>query len=366
MSSAHQAATAERQVWLDYAKAIGIILVVFGHASRSVGRTPGLVWSEGLVLADGLIYSFHMALFFVLAGYAATLSRVHDVRSLARSLWWGIALPYLLWSAAWIGLKSALPGLVNQSLGAGALARIFWQPVEHFWFLYYLLAARIAWFLIVRLLGPQRLWGALAAMITAATLLLSLSEEVPHPAAIIVYAAYFGVGLVALPEIVKRVATWRTAYALGLGAVWLCVALGAITLGAGRPGVGFLQLAAALLGAGMVIAAAHRLPQPGRGALRWLALIGEASLVVYLLHLFFAVGVRVALRQMGLLDETLLLWGATVAGLVGPLFVYGLLIVANERTGRPVSRWLGLGPHARSAYLDSVPVLPRRAPVANS
>ena len=58
----------ERNVWVDYAKAIGIILVVYGHVARGVFNA-GLPMDEGeFVLVDSIIYSFHMPLFFFLSG----------------------------------------------------------------------------------------------------------------------------------------------------------------------------------------------------------------------------------------------------------------------------------------------------------
>ena len=53
----------ERNVWVDYAKAIGIILVVYGHVARGVFNA-GLPMDEArFVLVDSIIYSFHMPLF---------------------------------------------------------------------------------------------------------------------------------------------------------------------------------------------------------------------------------------------------------------------------------------------------------------
>lgn len=53
--------------WVDLSKAIGIILVVYGHVARgldSAGMTFALFKS-----VDSIIYSFHMPLFFVLSGF---------------------------------------------------------------------------------------------------------------------------------------------------------------------------------------------------------------------------------------------------------------------------------------------------------
>lgn len=63
----------ERNVWVDYAKAIGIILVVYGHVARGVFNA-GLPMDEaGYTLVDSIIYSFHMPLFSFCRGCSSTI-----------------------------------------------------------------------------------------------------------------------------------------------------------------------------------------------------------------------------------------------------------------------------------------------------
>lgn len=54
--NATNAESAKRFVWIDYAKVVGIFLVVFGHTS-----VPGYLYNA--------IFSFHMPLFFFISGY---------------------------------------------------------------------------------------------------------------------------------------------------------------------------------------------------------------------------------------------------------------------------------------------------------
>ncbi|EHT4942411.1 acyltransferase family protein, partial [Vibrio vulnificus] len=57
-----------RTEWVDYAKAIGIILVVFGHVNRGI-YDAGFGLPESIhSVVDSVIYSFHMPLFFFLSG----------------------------------------------------------------------------------------------------------------------------------------------------------------------------------------------------------------------------------------------------------------------------------------------------------
>jgi fucose 4-O-acetylase-like acetyltransferase len=58
----------ERNAWVDYAKAIGIILVVYGHVARGVFNAGLPMDQDKYLLVDSVIYSFHMPLFFFLSG----------------------------------------------------------------------------------------------------------------------------------------------------------------------------------------------------------------------------------------------------------------------------------------------------------
>lgn len=53
-------------IWLDYAKTLGIFLVIFGHSLQGFP-----CWEEVSFVKSlwDYIYLFHMPLFFVLSGY---------------------------------------------------------------------------------------------------------------------------------------------------------------------------------------------------------------------------------------------------------------------------------------------------------
>jgi fucose 4-O-acetylase-like acetyltransferase len=49
--------------WVDYAKAIGILLVVYGHVARGIKNSGIKIPTDLYEVADSVIYSFHMPLF---------------------------------------------------------------------------------------------------------------------------------------------------------------------------------------------------------------------------------------------------------------------------------------------------------------
>jgi fucose 4-O-acetylase-like acetyltransferase len=57
----------QRIAWADYAKGMGIILVVYGHSARGL-MSSGMIPSVSIFsVVDYTIYTFHMPLFFFLS-----------------------------------------------------------------------------------------------------------------------------------------------------------------------------------------------------------------------------------------------------------------------------------------------------------
>ena len=88
-----------RDNWVDYCKAIGIILVVYGHVARGI-FSAGLPIDETFFkVTDKIIYSFHMPLFFFVSGlyfYQSFTNRKFKGFTLRKIDY--IFYPYALWS----------------------------------------------------------------------------------------------------------------------------------------------------------------------------------------------------------------------------------------------------------------------------
>lgn len=77
---------AARIKWIDYAKALGIVLVVLGHTGEKV---PLITW----------LYTFHMPLFFFLSGLTFSTTRKDFISHKITTL----LLPYLGYSVVTLG-----------------------------------------------------------------------------------------------------------------------------------------------------------------------------------------------------------------------------------------------------------------------
>ncbi len=338
----------ERQPWLDYAKGIGIILVVLGHANQGVAG-PGMDgWSTNQVLLNGLIYSFHMPLFFMLAGYSASLSARSDTDQFLKGLFWSLVLPYLVWSIIWISLKAMMPDATTNAAGFHDLLEILWDPVEHLWFLYALFFIRTIWFIVPPL--PSRMYAAAVVLllVCVAMLLRILWPETATVPYFLENLAFYGIGFAGLGIVLAGARTNKVAGAVFIlaGVVWLgCVLTSPRRLDPA------LIATVALLGSAMVISLAHLLPAPRAGLLRLLALIGEASLVIYVLHLFFTAATRWLLDQPTGESGASTVVLSTLAGVFLPLAIYIGVVMLSAKFGTPLMKWLALGQTGRSHYL---------------
>lgn len=142
----------QRIEWIDIAKGILIILVILGHS-----HVNGYV--------DYVIYSFHMAGFFLLSGITFNGRRQFKV-FLTRKIR-SLLLPYVVFSLLLIAYQYAGHILfrTNFSLVGGLLSMLFpisgreGTTVYHLWFLPCLFLAEIAVYWIVRVYIKNKVTG---------------------------------------------------------------------------------------------------------------------------------------------------------------------------------------------------------------
>ncbi len=135
----------ERLRWVDYAKGIGIFLVVLGHTLRSL-KENGIIADDSMfVLIDAWIYSFHMPLFFFLAGMFLFRSASKPTGRFLADKLGTIAYPYIVWSLIQGSLQAGMSNYTTHEASFSDLWRIIYQPQMQFWFLYVLLLVMIVY-----------------------------------------------------------------------------------------------------------------------------------------------------------------------------------------------------------------------------
>jgi fucose 4-O-acetylase-like acetyltransferase len=319
-AAAPGAAAAGRLQWVDQAKGIGIILVVYGHVITGV-QLAGIRMDEHLYrLTWDSIYSFHIPLFFFLSGlfFPHSWQRRGSLAVLANKVD-TLVYPYILWSLLQGFLQVALSHHVNNPVTAGEVLSLLWHPRQEFWFLYALFFTYlIACVLYVLVPARQR-----RLLLLAALLLYFVRTNMPHDVAAIWYPAWYLLYFLAgalLPQAATFVVD-RPAASLGVAVIVFCIAEFTLQHLAVRqqadPLVSSVNIAAAGAGIAATIAISAFLArmswQPG-------AYLGRMSLQVYLLHTAVAGFTRIVLQKvLGIHDLYVHLVLGTVVGIGAPL-----------------------------------------------
>lgn len=327
-----------RDATIDIAKALAIILIVLGHVWRAF-EPAGLVQDPLLTEVDSVIYMSHLSVFAFLAGlFVASGMRRDGEWHYARSRSVTFLWLYFLWSTLQLLMKIGAGSAVNDPVDPVELL-IIWEPKEQFWF--------FGWITVMMLLAaaakPWRSQGAAVLTLSVAALgsaaVWGLNWRILGGEGLALTIFFFlGVVLTGrrLLRWVQRVHVgWAGVVVIGAGAVW--VVLG-YTLLATPPtaygdirtpasvGLGFIASTAGVLA---ILAVALLLARMGTRA-RWLARIGELSLVIFVAHVFFTASTRILLSMLGVEALTPHVVLPTLCGVIGPLVIYAV----SQRLGQ--------------------------------
>src|SRR5690242_21649611 len=114
--------------WVDFAKGLGISLVVFGHTLRGLIHSNVMTWTSTTSFVDAWIYAFHMPLFFFLSGLFLFRSKEKPWKEFIWDKIRGLAYPYFVWSAVTLFIKTAVGTAANQPYSVSDFTFIFYKP----------------------------------------------------------------------------------------------------------------------------------------------------------------------------------------------------------------------------------------------
>lgn len=278
-----QTATSDgRVLWIDIARALGILLVVFGHVERglfSSGVLDGAIWPR----VDFLIYTFHMALFFYLSGLNLKLPSENPsfLKQRAKAL----IIPYVVFSLLQGSMQLLASGQTNNEFSPESLGLIFIYPIAPFWFLYVLLIYTVVvsfWKLGWSILAVAVLMLAVSTMVAPTTPLLFK---------VLYFFVFFVVGAIFPPLRISMVA------GLSILGIWLAFCIGALALGTSLTDYYALHmLPAAILGILGILFISQRVGGSG-GPLQY---IGKNVLAIYVMHIMAGAAMRILLLKLGI------------------------------------------------------------------
>ncbi len=320
----------ERKLWIDHAKGIGIILVVYGHVARGIHGAGLTLDEDAFHIVDSVIYSFHMPLFFFLSGlhFPDSLRRQGRWRLIAGKID-AIVYPYIVWSLIQGAVEVMLSRFTNGHVSVLDIATLLWHPRAHFWFLYALFFTFLAATLVYRKLDPR--WCLL--VVVGSLLVGALRDGIPGGVPfnfLYQYFVFFALGVVTAPVMPRL--SGRT----GLFSLLAVLALATCQFAIHGPlGLDLAtqsrvpEIGVAVLSIGVILVLSQMLEHP---RFTVLARIGRASMGVYLMHIIAGSGARIVLHKaLGIDSAAVHLVVGTLAGIALPL----VAMQAMHRYGLP-------------------------------
>jgi fucose 4-O-acetylase-like acetyltransferase len=330
---------------LDIAKGFGILLVVLGHCLLGLINSGFFLPQEKWpAIGVFLIYLFHMPLFFWISGHLAS-GKFRPVGSTIWKMFPTIVYPYFFWSMVTGAIEIYLSRFTTGHLTFYRLYRILWQPIIPYWFLYALFFCHLFYLTTRRL--PHLVQLTLAVAIYAAPAVMPAAWSAGNFGMVALFvkgSLYFVLGVVTV-GLVKRLGFMAALAATGAFsamAVWIRLV---------QPGdlVGYFVVipatcfgVAATLGWSRVLAGSYAETMRGFGnaVVSRLAFVGRYSMSIFVMHITFTAGVRIALKRLGarptLAFTVLEIVAALVVGILVPLGINWVISRFD------LDRWFGV------------------------
>ncbi len=306
--------------WVDYAKGIGIILVVFGHVARGVVNADITINHEMMLLLDQLIYSFHMPLFFFLSGlfFIGSLKK-RETSGLIVNKLHTLIYPYLVWSIIQLSLQISLSEYTNFEKSFENIYAFLWQPSDHFWYLYTLFVMFVLYTLVYYMTSSVRSILFLSLLTYFLHELLSTPWSVLN--SVYQFGIYFSLGIALShfkEEHIDKL--WlRT-----VGAIFtFSLAMYLVPYQGMLPSLfmnDLLTLIIAVIAILSVVVFSHLLSKLN---VAWIKIVGSYSLEIYLVHIIFGSGFRIIMQYVFGIESGLfhLIFGTLVGIVFSILFV---------------------------------------------
>lgn len=305
--------------WLDAARGIGIVLVVFGHVLRGLFGAD-IATDPTWHAIDYKLYTFHMPLFFLLAGVSVTFGRAQPARDFLKNKIWTVAYPYFLWSLIQGGIMIAMSSHTNSGYNPSVLWSIGWEPIAQFWFLYVLMLCHLTMPVLtlhIPILPYVVAGGLIGSSFFAPD---SASQRILHSLSFYAAGIWLADRIKGLPPLNSL---WPIVGALAIFGLCSVAAFNLDPVNTKH--VGAAPAAIAGVVATLLIARALK-----SRAARYCAALGAASMTIYVLHILFGAGVRIALIKLNAPDNVWLhVFAGVLIALIGPLLIHILLARRN-------------------------------------
>lgn len=312
-----------RTDWVDYAKGIGILLVVYGHVARGLFNANIDMPTAFYHMADSVVYSFHMPLFFFLSGlfFYRSFSK-RGAKKLMFSKVDTIFYPYVLWSLLQGSIEAVLSNYTNGNVSFSDVFALLWEPRAQFWFLYALFFVFLV-SSVVYSIGSKALGMGLFVVTVLLYVFASFLPDVTLINFLTQNLVFFSLGVIFTQYALDRF--FKSGAALGVTLIlfafiqWVYHGL----WGMDYSQRGAESLIVAICSIAFVTSLSITI---SKGSFGFLKTLGVASMSIYVMHILAGSGVRVVLTKgMGIESASVhLIVGMAVATLA-PLVAHKII-----------------------------------------
>ncbi len=338
--------TAKRQTWVDYAKGIAIILVLYRHVFEGI-KNSGINVSKYIFLEEWniIFFSFRMPLFFIVSGIFVSSSFVkRGMDKFIKTKLRTILYPYFLWGIIQITIQLIFSPYVNGRINFYSYLDLLYLPreIEQFWYLYALFNVTILYVVLKYGLGLKPVYHLFLglAMFLISTYLYRHNIIIGFASDILHYYIFIALGDV-LAKFIKNnnnvhtFESWRLFFILLLP--FILSQLFFLYANIQYPDTKYqyveyfnplVFLPIAVIGCAFVINVSFIFQKYANA--KWLQVLGKHSLYIYVAHVIVAASFRVLLtRVFGFYYIPVLLITGITVGLVVPVLLYKFAIRIN-------------------------------------
>lgn len=331
--------TNKRQSWVDFARGVAIILVLYRHAFEGL-KSSGIDVGNYLFLEHSNIvfFSFRMPLFFIVSGIFLSASFAKRglrkyIETKAKTILW----PYFLWGSLQITLQLIFSKFVNNPPTPYSYLYLLYMPreIEQFWYLYALFNTSVL-YVILKYVFKLKPWhhialGLIMFYLTAwcyqKNIIIGFLQGIMH------YYIFIVLGdlihkIMRKPETIKLFESWKTfliliiPFAITQGYfLYANLQYPASKYQHVEYFTPFIFLPIALTGCAFIISLSfifQRYHWPD-----WLRVLGKHSLYIYVAHVLVFASFRIFMMRVLHIDSVLiLLLVSIISGLVVPVWMY--------------------------------------------
>jgi fucose 4-O-acetylase-like acetyltransferase len=313
---------------IDFARGIGIAMVVYGHVLRGL-EVRGLAEGHWIQIHDEVVYAFHMPLFFFLSGLFIARGLHRNSTAFMQDRLVTIAYPYVIWSVIQTCLAAvATPGSPTD-VGLRALVEIWKSPIAQFWFLFALFVCHFSFLVFWK--HPK--------IIYVLAIVGLFAPNIPGLPPIYTTALSYFPFIVAgwqvdkwlrirLPSVKKRSTLTLTIIAIAAFALIYSLRY----FGYFQP-TRSIDLLLATAGIVAVVAGADLIPS----SFTILGQIGQSSMAIFILHTIIVGAARLVELQLGWIEPIFMLASLTLIGVIAPFVIF---MIASHYN---VAHYIGLG-----------------------